>query len=111
MVPLFWIGTPALRFDKRNQVRDRLLHDARALDDLGQKHLSAPEQIAHHVHAVHERTFDHMDRARGGEACFLDVLDDVRVESVHERVRQALVDGQRTPGLVVLLLGVGTATQ
>ncbi len=64
------------------EIRDRLLHHPRTLDDLRQKHLARPEQIAHHVHAVHERPFD--DRKRS--IICLPRLLDVRVDVV-ERAR------------------------
>ena len=39
---------------ERGQVSDGLLHDPRALDDLGQEHLARAEQVADDVHAVHQ---------------------------------------------------------
>ena len=48
--------------DVGDEIGHGLFHDARALYHLRQKHLAGAEQIAHHVHAVHERTFDHLDR-------------------------------------------------
>src|SRR3546814_10310470 len=51
-----------LGFDERDQVRDRLLHHACGFHHLRQKHLAGAEQIADHVHALHQRTFDHLDR-------------------------------------------------
>jgi hypothetical protein len=50
------------------QVGDRLLHDARRLDHLRQEHLAGAEQIADHVHAVHQRAFDDL---QGGLIEFL----------------------------------------
>ena len=47
-------------FNVRYQVRHGLLHDARRLDHLRQEHLALTKQIAHHVHAIHERAFNHM---------------------------------------------------
>src|SRR5690606_15313605 len=52
---------PLFLFDKGNQVGNGLLHDARRLHHLRQKHLARAEEVAHHVHAVHERPFDHLD--------------------------------------------------
>ena len=40
-------------FDERDQVADRLFHNARRLDDLRQKHFAVAEQIADDIHAVH----------------------------------------------------------
>ena len=53
-----------LRLDERHEVPDRLLHHARGLHDLRQEHLAGAEEIADDVHARHQRTFDHLDRAR-----------------------------------------------
>ena len=49
---------------ERHEVRDRLLHDARGFHDLRQEHLAGAEQVADHVHAVHQRPLDH--RRAGG---------------------------------------------
>ena len=46
--------------DVRHQVRHGLLHHARRLDHLRQEHLALTKQIAHHIHAIHERAFDHV---------------------------------------------------
>ena len=43
---------------------DRLLHRARALDDLRQEHLARAEQVADDLHAVHQRAFDDLQRPR-----------------------------------------------
>ena len=47
------------RLDVRHQMRHRLLHDASRLHHLRQEHLPGAEQVADHVHAVHQRTLDH----------------------------------------------------
>ena len=88
----------ALGLDERHEVGDRLLHDPGALDHLGQEHLAGPEQVADHVHPVHQRALDDLDRAGRGLAGLLGVLDDERVEPFDERVRQPLVDRQLAPG-------------
>ena len=85
-----------LGLDERQQVRDRLLHDARRLDHLRQEHLAGAEQVADDVHAVHQRAFDHLDRppAFGGHrrAHLLGVLDDEGGDALHQRMREALRD-------------------
>ena len=50
-------------FDVRHQMRHGLLHHARRLHHLRQKHFALAKQIAHHIHAVHQWAFDHMQRA------------------------------------------------
>ena len=52
------------------------LHDAGRFDDLRQEHLSGTEEVSHHVHAVHERTLDHLERSVEKVARLLDVLVD-----------------------------------
>src|SRR5690606_37957375 len=52
------------RLDEGNQVRHGLLHHAGGLDHLRQEHLARAEQVADHVHATHQRAFDHLDGAR-----------------------------------------------
>ena len=45
------------------EVSDGLLHDASALHDLRQEHLARAEEIADNIHAVHQRTLDHVECA------------------------------------------------
>ena len=98
MRPLARCALPSLLLlDERHQVRDRLLHDARALHHLRQEHLAGAEQVADDVHAVHQRTFDHLQRALGVEARLLGVLDDEVVDALDQRVLEALVDRQLAP--------------
>ena len=63
-----------LRLHERQQVGDRLLHDAGALDHLRQEHLAGAEQVADDVHAVHQRAFDDLQRPLVLVAGLLDVL-------------------------------------
>ncbi len=49
--------------DVGNQVGHGLLHHARAFHHLGQEHLARAKQVADHVHAVHQRAFDDVQRA------------------------------------------------
>jgi hypothetical protein len=86
-------GRRLLGLDERHEMRDRLLHDARALDHLRQEHLARAEQVSDDVHAVHQRSFDHLDRpsaARGyGETRLLGVLDDPVGDAFDQRVRES----------------------
>ncbi len=92
------------RFDEGDQVRHRLLHHAGGLDHLRQEHLARAEQVADHVHAAHQRTFDDFDGARALLAAFLGVLDDEGGDALDQRVFQALADRQRAPFLVLHFL-------
>ena len=89
------------------QVGDRLLHHARALDDLRQEHLAGAEQVADDVHAVHQRPFDDVERLVGLLARLLGVGVDEVDDALHERVRQPLLDGAVAPGVLPLPLAAG----
>ena len=85
------------------QIGDRLLHDARRLDHLRQEHLAGAEQVADHVHAVHQRPFDHGERPLGPAARLLGIdLDEVG-DAVHQGVREPLLDRPFAPGEIGLL--------
>ncbi len=86
-----------LRLHERRQVGHGLLHHAGGLDHLGQEHLARSEQIAHHAHAVHQRAFDHQQRAAQLDAGFLGVDLDVGVDALDQRVRKALLDRAVAP--------------
>ncbi|OPZ09737.1 MAG: hypothetical protein BWZ08_00202 [candidate division BRC1 bacterium ADurb.BinA292] len=96
-----------LLLHKGEQVSDRLFHDAGALDDLGQKHLAGAEEVADDIHAVHQRTFDDLQRAVELAARLLDVLVDEFHDPLDQGVLQPFVDRQRAPGLGFLLRFAG----
>ncbi len=92
-------------FDERHEMRHGLFHDARRFDDLRQEHLARAEQIAHDVHAVHQRTFDDIERSLGFETRFFRIVNDVLVYPLDERVGQTLANRQISPvrdGLCVI---------
>ena len=91
-------------FDERQQVRHRALHHAGRLDHLRQEHAARSEQVADHVHAVHQRPFDHLDRADDALAGFLGILDDERVDALDQGVGEPLGDRPAAP-FERLLLG------
>ena len=94
-----------LGLDEGNEVGDRLLHHARGFHHLRQEHLAAAEQVADDVHAVHQRAFDHLDRAIGGLARFLGILDDMRVDALDQRVFEPPGDRPAAPFLGSLFVG------
>ena len=51
--------TQLLCLDVGNEVCHGGFHHTRRLDHLRQKHLASAEQIADHIHARHQRAFDH----------------------------------------------------
>ena len=75
-------------------MRHRALHHPRALYHLRQKHLALPEQITHHVHARHQRAFNHVQGSPALDQHLLvglfSVLGDEIGDAVHQRVAQTL---------------------
>src|SRR5205823_2961140 len=85
-------GFQTFRFHERQQVRHRLFHDAGTLYDLRQKHLARAEQIADDVHAVHERTFDELERPFVQVPGFLHILVDEIRDAIDEGMGKAFGD-------------------
>ena len=75
---------------------------------LRQEHLAGAEQVADHVHAIHQRAFDHRQRRLAlREKCgaaFLGVGHDVFRDALDHRVFEAPVDTPFTPGQIDHLL-------
>ena len=97
-------GAQLLGFDEGQQVGHGLLHYPRRLHHLRQEHLAGAEQVADHVHAAHQRTFDHVQRPRRQRARFFGVGLDVLVDAVDQRVRQPLAHRLLAPAQVFDLL-------
>ena len=91
----------ALRLYVRSERGDRFLHHAGAFDDLRQKHLPRPEQVADLAHAVHERPFNDVQRAVGRQPRFFGIRFDVGVHAVDQRALEALGYGQGAPFAVI----------
>ena len=81
-------------------MRHGLLHYPGALDHLGQEHLAVTEQIADHVHASHQRTFDHFNGMAGVLTAGFRVVDNVTGNAFNQGMLQALLNGPLTPGKV-----------
>ena len=83
--------------DIGDEVGHGLFHDTGAFHHLRQKHLALAEQIAHHIHAVHQRPFNHVQGASAfgqdllvsGFGVFVDELGDAMHQRVAEFVRHA----------------------
>ena len=89
-------------------MRHCLLHHARRLHDLRQEHLARPEQVADDVHPVHQRSLDHLDRAIHREAHLFGIRDDMRVDTLDQRMFEAFFDLPAAPFLGRLFLrGIG----
>ena len=95
------VGVALFGLDVWDELGDGFLHDARALDDLGQEHSAGAEEVADDVHAVHEGAFDDVQGAVGGLAGFFYVGLDVGVYAVDEGALDALGDGEGAPGVVL----------
>jgi len=97
------------RLDEGDEVGNRLLHHPRGFHHLRQEHLAAAEQVADHVHAVHQGAFDDLDRPPAllcdGGAHDLGIIDDMRVDALDQRVFKPLFDGPAAPLLSGLLIG------
>ena len=91
-------------FDKGFQIRHRLLHDAGGFHHLRQEHFPFTEQVADHVHAVHQRPFDNLNRTRGLLAGFFGIELDKFGNAFNQRVFEALFD---VPAAPFRLLSVG----
>ena len=91
-------------FDKGFQIRHRLFHDAGGFHHLRQEHFALAKQIADHVHAVHQRPFDHFNRTGGLLTRFLGILLDKLGNAFYQRVFQTLI---HIPGAPFGLLNVG----
>ena len=79
-----------------------LLHHAGGLHHLRQEHLAGAEEVADDVHAGHQRAFDDVQRAVGGEARFLGVGVDEFGDAVDQRVLEPLLDRPVAPGEIAL---------
>ena len=77
-------------FDVGLQYCHRLLHRAGGLHHLREEHLAATEQLAHRVHAVHERAFYDVHGLREGGQGFLNVFLHIFRHTLHQRCGQAL---------------------
>ena len=86
------------------EVSHRLLHHTRRFDHLRQEHFPFAKQIADHVHAVHQRAFNHFNRARSLLTGFFGVLFNKFGNTFDQRVLQAFIHFPRAP---LRLLGVG----
>ncbi|MNU89870.1 hypothetical protein D3C71_797220 [compost metagenome] len=89
-----------LGFDVGQQVGHRLLHHPCRLHHLRQEHLAGTEQIADHVHAIHQRAFDHVERSAGTLPGFFGIGFHPSIQTVHQCMRQACVHWFLAPGQV-----------
>ncbi len=96
-----------LLLDEGDKMSDSLLHHPRAFHNLRQKHLSGAKQVTDDIHAVHQGTFDHLQRTLECEARLFGVLNDVVVDSLHEPVLESLCHRPGAP--LQILLGFGGA--
>ena len=95
-------------FNKRYQMPDGLLHDAGRFHHLRQKHFSFAKQIAHDVHAIHQRAFDHLDRAPVSIGNlltdFFGIFDNKLRHAMHHGMGQTLIHRLLTPRKIFFAL-------
>ena len=91
------------QFDKGSEHSHAFLHHARAFHHLGQEHLAAAEQVAHRIHAVHQRAFYDIE----GPGVFLAGLFRIGLnkfrDPVDQRVAQSVLHRGAAPGFVLHL--------
>ena len=97
-----------LGFHEGHKVGDRLLHHPGGLHHLRQEHFPGAEQVADHVHAVHQRAFDDVQRALGGGPRLLGVGLDPVGDAIDQGVGDARAHRAFAPGQV-RALGLGLA--
>ena len=86
-----------LGFHERREIRHGLLHHARGLHHLREKHFARAEQVADDAHARHERPFDDEQRLAQLGACLFGVLLNPRIDASHHRVCEAIFHGAFAP--------------
>ena len=87
----------ALALHVRGEPGDRLFHHAGAFHDLRKEHFPLAEEVADDLHAVHQRTFNHVERARVFLARFFGVLVDVIDDAFDQGVGQTVLHGRLAP--------------
>ncbi|MNZ71579.1 hypothetical protein D3C78_899440 [compost metagenome] len=90
--------------DIRLEISHGLLHHTRGFHHLRQEHFSLAEQIAHYVHAVHQRPFNHFDRACSLLARFFGIQLDKLGDPFDQRIFQTFF---HIPGAPFRLLNIG----
>ncbi|CCJ90122.1 hypothetical protein BN132_2050 [Cronobacter turicensis 564] len=79
------------------QVRHGLLHDSSGFHHLRQEHFPLAEQIADHIHAIHQRAFNHLNRTFRLLARLFGILLDKLGNAFHQRIFEAFFDIPRAP--------------
>ena len=79
-------GLAFFLFDIRNQYCHGLFHDTCAFDYLWQKHAPVAKQVADHVHAIHQRTFNDIQCLCRILPGFLGVFLDESIDTFNQSV-------------------------
>ena len=95
------LGRVFPRFDEGQQVGHGLFHDTGGFDHLGKEHLPRSEQVADHVHAVHQGAFDDVDGLGRLGAGFLGVFYDVIGNPPDQRMGQPFAHRAVAPFQVI----------
>ncbi len=75
-----------------------------------QEHLARAEQVADHVHAIHQRPFDDVQRLLRSSARLFGILFDKVGDPLDQRVLQPLAHRPAAPLLIPRILRLGTGT-
>ena len=102
------------RLNKREEMGDGFLHHARGLHHLRQEHAAGSEQIAHDIHAVHQRPFNNLNwptaRRLYRKPRFFGVIDDMRIDTFDQGMLQPFGHRPAAPfSLRLFLCHVGPA--
>ena len=94
------LGTEAqfFLFHVRQKVSNGLLHHASGFHHLRQEHFARAKQVTNHVHPVHQRAFNHVQRPLSFEAGGFCIFDDKLCDAMHQRMGQTLPHRGFTPG-------------
>ena len=82
------------------QIGHCLLHHTGTLNHLWQEHLALTKQVAHHVHAVHQWSLDHLDGAGEILSGLFGIFYYPGVDTFHQRVFQAFANGLFAPAQI-----------
>ena len=85
-------------------MRDRLFHHAGRFHHLRQEHFAFAKQITDHIHAIHQRAFDHLDRTIRRQAAFFGIFVNELGNAMHQRMSEPLIYRQFTPLQIFLAL-------
>src|SRR5690554_4508110 len=91
------LASALFRLDIGNKVGHSLLHDPGTFYHLRQEHLAIAKEIAHDVHAIHQRAFDNLNRVARPDAAFLSVFNNKGSDTFDQGMLDTLFYRPLTP--------------